>query len=177
MNPELALPINGGFLRPLVEADVHQGYVDGLNDPLVNRYLDGVKASVQTAGSVRDFVAADRLSPSSVLWGVWTDESPRHVGTVRLHGIERRHGTAHIGICLFDQRCWGRGLGSAAIAAATRWAIDALGLRWIEAGAYEANLASQRAFLSAGYAGVFDIPGKYLFEGVPTTVKVYAARA
>jgi [ribosomal protein S5]-alanine N-acetyltransferase len=176
MSPDVTLPINGGFLRPLVEADVYQGYVDGLNDPQVNRYLDGVKASVQTVQSVCDFVAADRLSASSLLWGVWTQDQACHVGTVRLHGIEHRHGTAHIGICIFDRRCWGGGLGTAAITAATRWAIDSLALRWIEAGAYEPNLASHRAFLSAGYAWVFDIPGKYLFEGAPTTVKVFAAR-
>lgn len=175
MNPEVILPMAGGSLRPLVEADAHQGYVEGLNDPQVNRYLDGVKASLQTISSVRHFVVADQSSPSAVLWGIWVDGHDRHVGTVRLHGIEHRHGTAHIGVCLFDKRYWGRGLGSAAIAAVTRWAIETLGLRWIEAGAYEANLASQRAFLAADYRWVFDIPGKYLLDGVPVTVKVFAA--
>ncbi len=177
MSPDVTLQIDGGFLRPLVEEDIHQGYVDGLNDSQVNRYLDGVKASVQTVRSVFDFVTADRLSSSSVLWGIWTLGKSSHVGTVRLHSIEHRHGTAHIGICLFDKNCWGRGLGAAAIGAATHWAVATLNLRWIEAGAYEANLASQRAFLSAGYVWAFDIPGKYLLEGVPTTVKVYSARA
>ena len=176
MSPEQILPFDGGFLRPLVEADVHQGYVDGLNDPLVNRYLDGVKSTVQTMHSVCEFVAADRLSTTSVLWGIWRDAEEHHVGTVRLHGIEYRHRTAHIGVCLFDRRSWGHRLGSAAISAVTRWAIDGQELRWIEAGAYEANLASQRAFLTAGYSWVFDIPGKYLLEGVPATVKVFAAK-
>lgn len=175
MNPDVTLQMVGGFLRTLVEADAHQGYVDGLNDPQVNRYLDAVKASLQTMQSVRDFIVDNQSSPSSVLWGIWLDGQERHVGTVRLHGIEHRHGTAHIGVCLFDKRCWGRGLGSAAIAAVTRWAIDTLDLRWIEAGAYEANLASQRAFLSASYQWVFDIPGKYLLDGAPVTVKVFAA--
>jgi len=177
MSPDLVLPINGGFLRPLVEADVHQGYVDGLNDPQVNRYLDAVKVSLQTPSSVSDFVAADRCSSSSVLWGIWTTDHASHVGTVRLHGIEHRHGTAHIGVCIFDRRCWGQGLGTAAIKAVTSWALDTLGLRWIEAGAFEPNFQSRRTFLSAGYDWVFDIPGKYLFEGVPITVKVFAARA
>lgn len=176
MNPAVSLPVDGGFLRPLIEPDVHQAYVDGLNDPHVNRFLDGVKSSLQTIQSASDFVAADRASPSSVLWGVWVDGHANHVGTVRLHGIEHRHGTAHIGVCIFDRQYWGRGLGSAAIGAVTRWALDSLELRWIEACAYEANVASQRAFLSAGYAWVFDIPGKYLLEGEPTTVKVFAAR-
>jgi len=72
---------------------------------------------------------------------------------------------------------WGRGLGSHAIRAVTEWAFASLRLRWIEAGAYQQNIASQRALLAAGYKWVFDIPGKYLFEGNPTTVRVFAAKA
>lgn len=177
MTPDLTLTIENGFLRPLNLDDAHQGYVDGMNDPAVNRYLDSVKCSMQTMATVRDFIANDRVSTSSVLWGIWMDESVNHIGTVRLHGIEHRHGTAHIGVCLFDRQAWGRKIGSMAIGAVTRWAISDLGLRWIEAGAYEANLASQKAFMAAGYSWVFDIPGKYLLDGQPTIVKVYAARA
>jgi ribosomal-protein-alanine N-acetyltransferase len=175
MNPGVNLCIGNGFLRSLVECDVHQGYVDGLNEPLVNRYLNDVKAIRQTMRSVRDFVAADRMSSTAVLWGIWINESAHHVGTIRLHGIEQKHGTAHIGVCIFDKKCWGRGVGSAAIRAVTRWAIDVLELRWIEAGVYEDNVASQRAFLSAGYSWKFDITGKYLHEGAPATVKIFAA--
>jgi len=177
MNPELRLSFKGGFLRPLVETDVHQGYVDGLNDPDVNQYLDASKASVQTMASVSDFVVSNRLSSTAVLWGLWMHESVWHIGTVRVHGIEFRHGTANIGVCIFDKRFWGKGIGSNAIKAVTAWAIDGLNLRWIEAGAFEDNLASQRTFLSAGYEWVFDIPDKYLLEGMPTNVKVYARRS
>lgn len=177
MTPDVTLAIENGFLRPLDLDDAHQGYVNGLNDPVVNRYLDSVKSSMQTMSTVRDFIAKDRASASSVLWGIWLDESVSHIGTVRLHGIEHRHGTAHIGICLFDKHAWGRKIGSTAIRAVTRWAISELGLRWVEAGAYETNLASQKAFIAAGYSWVFDIPGKYLLDGQPAIVKVYAARA
>lgn len=177
MTPDVTLAIENGFLRPLDLDDAHQGYADGLNDPVVHRYLDSVKCSTQTVATVRDFIANERASASSVLWGIWLDESVSHIGTVRLHGIEHRHGTAHIGICLFDSRTWGRKIGPQAIRAVTQWAIRELGLRWIEAGAYEANLASQKAFMAAGYSWVFDIPGKYLLDGRPAIVKVYAAHA
>jgi RimJ/RimL family protein N-acetyltransferase len=71
---------------------------------------------------------------------------------------------------------WGKKLGSKAIEAVTRWALDKLKLRWIEAGAYSENIASQKAFLAAGYEWIYDIPDKYIFEEKPSTVKVYAAR-
>jgi len=175
MMPDITLRIDGGSIRPLLESDAHQVYVDGLNDPVVNRFLE-VRYFPQTMKTVRSFIAENNASQSAVLFGIWHHSCARHIGTLRIHGIGHRCGEAHIGVCIFDRQYWGRGLGSAAIAAATRWAFEALELRWIEAGAYEANVASQRAFLSAGYAWVFDIPGKYLLEGEPTTVKVFAAR-
>lgn len=175
MSPDTILRFEGGYLRPLKIVDVHAAYVSGLNDPDVNRYLDGVKHTKQTTQGVIDFVAANEVSANSVLWGIWQENSKNHCGTVRLHGIEYHHKTAHIGVCLFDKTVWGQHLGKKAISAATQWAIGVLGLRWVEAGAYLDNIASQRTFLSAGYSWVFDIPGKYMLEGKPTTVKVYAA--
>jgi ribosomal-protein-alanine N-acetyltransferase len=177
MNPEVILKFEGGYLRPLKAEDAHAAYVSGLNDLDVNRYLDGVKQTKQTMQSVVDFVVANEASTNSVLWGIWQDNSSNHCGTVRLHGIEYHHKTAHIGVCLFDKSVWGQHLGKKAISAVTRWALDELGLRWVEAGAYQDNIASQKAFLSAGYSWVFDIPGKYILEGKATTVKVFAARS
>lgn len=176
MTPESVLRFPGGYLRPMSVADVYDGYVYGLNDPEVNRYLNGVKHARQTVQSVLDFVEHNASAPNAVLWGIWLDAAEHPCGTVRLHGIEHHHGTAHIGVCIFDKAAWGRHLGSKAIAAVTRWSLDDLHLRWVEAGAYASNIASQKAFLAAGYEWVFDIPGKYVLEGEPTIVKVFAAR-
>jgi len=176
MSPELILKFDGGFLRALKPADVHDGYVEGLNDPNVNRFLE-LKYSKQTRESVLQFACNDQQSPTSVLWGVWEDSHSAHVGTVRVHGVEYRHRTAHIGVCLFDKSVWGRGLGRKAITAVTRWALDELGMRWVEAGVYADNLSSTNAFLSAGYSWVCDIADKYLLDDKPTTVKIFAARS
>lgn len=162
-------------MRPLTRLDIHSAYINGLNDKEVNRFLE-VRFSRQTQESVEEFISIEEASPNSVLWGIWPTGTSKHVGTVRIHGIDNRHGTAHIGICIFDRTVWGKGLARGAIHAATEWAIHTYSLRWVEAGAYEANLASQRAFVSAGYEWVFNIPGKYVLEGNSTTVKVYASR-
>ncbi len=175
MNLDLKLSFDGGYLNPLKATDVYQGYVDGLNNHEVNQYLE-IKFNKQTFTSVVNFVDSNIESESQLLFGIWTDNSSLHCGTLRLHGIEHIHHTAHIGICIFDKNSWGQGLGRKAIQTATTWAISELGLRWIEAGAYKENIASQKTFISAGYGWVCDISGKYLFEGKPTTVKIYAAK-
>ena len=176
MNPELVLKFDGGFLQALKPADVHEGYVTGLNDPEVNRFLE-VRHTKQTPESVVQFVCNDQQASGSVLWGIWDDGHPDHVGTVRIHGVEYRNRTAHIGVCLFDKRVWGRGLGRKVITAATRWALDELGMRWVEAGVYADNHFSTKAFLSAGYFWVYDIPDKYLLDDRPVMVKVFVARS
>lgn len=176
MSPDTVLSFLDGHLRVLKPDDVHPGYVSGLNDPEVNRYLDGVKRSEQTAPSVIEFVRFNLESADSLLWGIWQTNADHHCGTIRLHGIEPFHKTAHIGVCLFEKSAWGKHLGSRAINAVTQWALDSLGLRWVEAAAYVDNIASQRAFLAAGYCWIYDVPGKFVLEGLPTTAKVYVAR-
>jgi len=176
VSPEIVLEFEGGYLRPLKAEDVHPGYVSGLNDPEVNRYLDSVKRAVQTIQGVEDFVRQNQQATDAVLFGIWQAGAKLHCGTVRLHGIEHYHKTAHIGVCLFDRSVWGKKLGTKAVDVVTRWAFETQGLRWIEAGAYSENIASQKTFLSAGYDWIYDVPDKYLLEGKPTRIKVYAAR-
>jgi RimJ/RimL family protein N-acetyltransferase len=170
------LEFDGGFLRPLEIADIHEGYVEGLNDPQVNRYLVGVRHSMQSADSVMQFVCQNIEAPDALLFGIWRTGEEKHCGTIRLHSIERIHHSAHVGVCLFDRRVWGRGLAGRAVKTLTHWAHTRLCLRWIEAGMYADNLASEKTFQAAGYEWIYDVPDKYLFEGHSAPAKVYAAR-
>jgi len=175
MSPEIVLSFNGGHLRPLKTKDIHDGYISGLNDREVNRYLE-VRHTVQTEQSVFKFVQDNQQANDAVLFGIWRDGAQSHCGTLRLHGIEQSTGRAHIGVCIFDKSAWGHRIGSKAIASVTKWAISHLNMRDIEAGAYAENIASQKAFLCAGYEWRCDIPGKFVYEGKPTVVKIYVAR-
>lgn len=172
----LVLKFRGGVVRPLRVEDVHPGYVTGLNDPVVNRFLVNVRQRVQTMETVTEFVRRNRESDTAILFGVWETAVGEHCGTVRLYDIEYTNRTAYIGICLFDKRVWGRGLAVNVLTVITGWAFDELGLRWVEAGMYAENLASERAFRAAGYAWAYDVADKYLLNGKPAPVKFYAAR-
>lgn len=176
MSPDIILKFALGYLRPLRVEDVHQGYFQGLNDIEVNRYLDGAKQFLQNHNTVTDFIQKNHNASDAVLFGIWEKNSSFHVGTVRLHGVDFFNKTAYIGICLFDRKVWGKGIGEKAIQAVTTWAFDSLGLRWVEAGCFSPNIASQKSFIRAGYEWIYDVPNKFLLDGRPETVKVYAAR-
>lgn len=154
----------------MVVDDVFQGYVDGLNDQEVNRYLVTVRERTQTLESVRAFVGAEFMAPDAVLFGIWLQDQSMHCGTLRLHGVGR-DGSAHIGICLFDRATWGCGIASAAIATVTQWAFGSLGLQSIEAGAYAENVASWKSFLKAGFVVSEDIQNRFERNGQPAHVR------
>lgn len=170
------IDFDGGWLQPLKISDIHPGYIDGLNDPEVNKYLVGVRQIHQTKESIQVFVSDNLAATDSILFGIWRTGFEQHCGTIRIHGIEHFHKTAHIGICLFDKSAWGDKLGLKSINAVSQWVINNLKLRWLEAGIYSENIASEKAFVSAGYEWIYDIPDKYLFEGCPARAKIFAFR-
>ena len=155
VKPDLVLPFRFGSLRPLAINDVHSGYVDGLNNPEVNSYLE-IRHEHQTQASVEEFVNINNLSTDSLLLGIYLHEYPRHIGTIRLHTINQSLGHAHIGICIFDRLFWGKGIGSTAIKAVTSWAYSHLSITCIEAHAFLDNCASIRLFEKAGFRRIDD---------------------
>jgi RimJ/RimL family protein N-acetyltransferase len=149
IKPSLRLDLgNGAYLRPISEADVTDAYVDGLNDPEVNRYLE-VRKLRQTSETVRAYVRANAADPWAVLFGIYSGNVLR--GTLRLHDVDLSGSKATVGIALFDRHFSGRGLGSAAIAAVARFAAAELSLTHLAAGIIDANTASVRAFEKAGF--------------------------
>jgi len=175
MNLKVKIHFDGGFLAPLKTQDVHEKYISGLNDPLVNRYLE-VRHEEQSEESVKNFIQKNIMASDSVLFGIWLDSQKNHCGTLRLHEIDHNKKLAHIGICIFDKKSWGKQLGTKAIMTVTKWAFEDLGLNSVEAGAYQENVASQRAFLKAGYQWTKDIEDKFKLHGKITTVKIYIAK-
>ena len=164
MTPDLILPFRFGYLRPLAPHDVHSGYVEGLNNPEVNSYLE-IRHEQQTQASVEEFVNFNMLSTNSLLLGIFLHEKPRHIGTIRLHAIDQSLGHSHIGIFIFDRLFWGKGIGSTAIKAVTWWAYSNLSITCIEAHAYLDNRASIRLFEKAGFRRTED-----RFKSLPAEV-------
>lgn len=139
------------ILRPLTEADVGEAYVGWLNDPQVNRYLE-TRHAPQTPETVAAFVAAVNGRNDEHLFGVFLREDGRHVGNIKVGPVRPIHRVADVSLLLGDRSVWGRGVGAEAIACVSAHAFHALGVRKLSASMYVANVASERAFLRAGWS-------------------------
>lgn len=137
-------------LRELDVDDVGEAYYRWMTDPDVVRHLES-RFQAHTMESLRQFVAAARADPDTVLFGIILRAGGRHIGNIKLGPVARPHGTADIGLLIGEKDCWGRGYATEAISLAARFAFDTLGLRKVTASCYSSNEASARAFEKVGF--------------------------
>jgi len=137
-------------LRPVVAADVTDRYVSWMNDPAVGQFLE-TRFAPHTRADVLAYVAAQASATDAVFLAIVQRDGDRHIGNLRIGAIDRHHDSATVALVIGDRGAWGEGFGSEAIAAATRYAFDALGLRKLTARCYATNVGSIRAFEKAGW--------------------------
>jgi RimJ/RimL family protein N-acetyltransferase len=156
---------DGVSLFLLDESHVGEAYVDWLNDPRVNRYLES-RFTTHTVASTCEFVRHCRDSQTTLMLGIRSQGlGNRHVGNIKIGPIDRRHGLGEVGILIGEPAAWGRGIGRTAIVAVCDIARHQLGLRKLTAGCYAGNLGSQRAFLGAGFTVEGRRPDHFLLDG------------
>lgn len=138
------------ILHPLDPADVTQEYVDWLNDPEVNRFLE-VRHQVQTLDTCRDFVRSANRAPGEHLFAIRHASDDRHIGNAKLGSVNAIHARGQVSLFIGNRNYWGRGLAEEIVMALSRYGFEQLGLNRLEAGCYEDNLASLRVFQKCGY--------------------------
>ncbi len=140
-------------------------YLEWLNDPDVNRYLES-RFVTHDIPSVQAFIASALSDPNVLFLGIRARDTGHHVGNLKLV-IDPHHGLGEVGILIGDRRVWGRGLASRAIDCLAGAATHELGLRRLTAGCYRSNEGSVRAFQKAGFHVEAVRPAHFLLDGKP----------
>lgn len=152
------------FLRPLQEEDVGEDYLGWMRDSLVIRYIES-RGQTQTLDTLRTFVCNMNASPRDHLFGIFLVQRGDHIGNIKIGNVREPHRSADLGLIIGRRSAWGRGYGTEAIALATRYAFQQLGLNKLWAGMYAENLGSYHAFIKAGYREVGRFRRHIFFEG------------
>ena len=150
-------------LKTLGEDDVNQEYLNWLNDPLVNKYLE---VRINPPKSIEDqiyFVQEQRGSKNSILCGLYTIEN-HFIGTLRLHDISNYHYFAYVGMMIGNIQFHGKGLGQEALDLISNYSKEILGLNFLYAGCYENNKASLNCFIKSGFKKECVIKDYWSFE-------------
>lgn len=132
------------YLRKLTESDVSERYVQWLNDPEINRYMEN-RFLFWTMENLTRYVR-QRKEEQSYFFAICLLNGDTHIGNIKLGPINPYHLSADIGLMIGDKACWSMGMGTEAIRLVTDFAFRELRLQKLTAGAYIDNAASIKAF-------------------------------
>jgi RimJ/RimL family protein N-acetyltransferase len=152
------------IFRTLRLEDVSERYLRWLNDPEVNQYLE-TRYVLQTRDTCEKFVSDMEKDPASYLFGIFDKITKEHIGNIKLGFVNSYHQRGQLSLLIGEKSRWGNGYATESIRCITKWGFKSLQLERIEAGCYETNLGSLRAFLKAGYSVEGFHRKKVLFNG------------
>lgn len=143
--------LSGGVctLRQVEMTDCTLAYVDWLNDPEVNKYLE-TKWVVQDIGTIKEFVETQIEAPDSILFAI-LNPLGAHIGNIKIGPIHRHYKHADVSYFIGDKTEWNHGIATEAIRLACEYGFEELGLHRMEAGTYQNAVGSQRALEKNGF--------------------------
>lgn len=154
-------------LRPLKKGTPRQ--VAWLNDPDVVRYSEQ-RHRTHTLSSQLNFVN----SFPGFIWGIHLVENGEHIGNLTA-SIDSPNNVADVGMLIGDTRCWGKGLGYEAWAAACAWLLSPDGgkIRKLEAGCMKSNDAMLRIIRKNGFIQEGERLNHFVTNGGPISAVLF----
>jgi len=134
------------YLRQLCEEDISPEYIEWLNDPEVNQFLE-VKNSIPNLAEQKVYVNSILESGDKFMLGIFLPDDIL-VGSVTLRISDKK--TVEIGIMIGNKSYQGRGVGSGVIKLITKWASES-DFKALTAGFDIKNKASAQLFLRSGF--------------------------
>ena len=150
MTEDLQLIGSTIYLRRLTESDVSKRYVQWLNDPETNRYME-YRFAVWTMEKLINYMR-QRQNKTEYFFAICMLDNNLHIGNIKLGSINWDHLSADIGLMIGDKTRRGIGLGTEAIRLVTDFAFTKIKLQKLLAGAYIDNVASIKAFEKCGFS-------------------------
>lgn len=160
----VTIEAQGYRLKPFHATDITDRYVNMLNNPLVNRFLE-IRWCPQTRETTQNFVNSFYAGEEKFIWGLFDATTSLFIGTATLYQINRRYGSGEIGLMIGDVSYWGKGASMATMAMIIEHAIQDLKLRRLTGGSYAVNHGMNFTFKRLG----FRREGQYVKAAVTET--------
>lgn len=153
--PAIHLKFPGGYCRPVELADAPYIYV-WVNDPDVRIFLN--RALIEMYEEEEDWIKnLHKRKQQHQVWMTCLDDSTR-VGTIGLHNIDLRNGTATTGAMFGNKELQSKGIGQKAKMAILAHAFNVLNLRQVYSEVLGFNKRSMQYSERCGYKVIARLP-------------------
>ncbi|BBN81088.1 hypothetical protein PA25_10730 [Pseudoalteromonas sp. A25] len=139
------------LLREIQVLDITDEYVNWLNNPNINRYLE-VRFTPQTKRTVTEYIESKlKQVKTSMHFGVFDKNGSRLVGTVTLGTIDMHHKAADISFVIGHPEAQGVGYATEAVHGVTHFSFTQGDIVKLYAGYYDGHVGSSRVLAKNGY--------------------------
>jgi [ribosomal protein S5]-alanine N-acetyltransferase len=121
----------------------NENYLNWLNDPEVNRYMDFSKNT--TLEDLRKYIQST-IDSNIFFWAIIKKEDGKHIGNIKIDPINSKHGYGEYGILLGDKSEWGNGFAKEASQSIIKYCFNNIGLRKINLGVLAINNAAIKLY-------------------------------
>lgn len=136
------------YLKPLSLDYMSQAYVDWMNDPEVNKYLES--GGDYTLEKLTEYLTEVERKPK-YFWAIIMKESGKHVGNIKIDPIHPIHQFGEYGIMIGDRNAWGKGIAKEASTGILNYSFKTLQLRKINLGVLSSNTLAISLYEKLGF--------------------------
>tara|TARA_A100001388_G_C28555420_1_gene396926 strand:+ start:85 stop:633 length:549 start_codon:yes stop_codon:yes gene_type:complete len=138
------------YLREIKAEDINQKYLSWMNNSNVNAFLE-TRFVNQTLESLKDYWLRIKKDENSFWFAICTKDDDMHIGNIKIGPVNWIHKKGDLSLFIGDSKKWGKGYGYDSIILISKWSFKHLKLEKINAGIYESNAKSIKAFEKAGF--------------------------
>jgi ribosomal-protein-alanine N-acetyltransferase len=146
------------YLKPIGLEHLTSYYVNWLNDPDVNKFLDS--GGDYTIELLEKFLI-EMIEKDILFWAIHLNENNKHIGNIKIDPVNSKHGLAEYGILMGDKTEWGKGFAKEASQIVIDYCFQVLNIRKMILGVVEDNQNAVELYKKLG----FQIEGLYKFHG------------
>lgn len=136
------------YLRHLMPDDASDRYLQWLNDPEVNKYLEIKNASID---ELKRYISEKLASYECIFFGIFLKEGDQHIGNVKLEPVDFSKNEATIGILIGDYMWWGKGICTEVINAVVDYAFSEMKLNSLTLGVISENTPAIKCYKTVGF--------------------------
>ncbi len=138
------------ILRPLVKKDINKKYLTWLNDQEVTKYMEtGIFPT--TFKELKEYYNKIKNSKTDIIFAICDKKNKKHIGNIKLGGINWIHRFADLGIMIGDKNYWGKGYGQEACRMFLEYAFKRLNLNKVILGVYGNHKSAIKTYQKVGF--------------------------
>ena len=151
------------YLRILKEEDIDDRYLSWFDNDNLMEFYSSTKKSFKKENVLKELDQAEKTK--TYFYGIFIIDSEICIGNVKIGPINSIHMISDLVVLIGDTSFHGKGLASEAISVANEIAFKKYSVRKLFGGMYESNIASIKAYASAGWIVEGKLKDHYVFKG------------